>query len=109
GTYGIPLSLLWLAGLGPSRAVLAALAVHAAMRCGGRVILYRALRRPVPWSSTSLVPIRDIVSFILWGLSFLGNTVRWNDRRFRVGVEGQLARRAGTVSHAALERSTESP
>ncbi|PYN29791.1 MAG: hopanoid biosynthesis associated radical SAM protein HpnJ [Candidatus Rokuibacteriota bacterium] len=106
-TYGIPLSLLWLAAMGPSRAVLTALTAHVAMRCGGRVILYRALRRPVPWSSTSLVPIRDIVSFILWGLSFLGNTVRWNDRRFRVGAAGQLARRAGVVGQAALERSTE--
>jgi len=44
-TYGIPLSLLWLAAMGPSRAVLAALAVHVVMRCGGRVILYRARRR----------------------------------------------------------------
>jgi ceramide glucosyltransferase len=37
-----------------------------------------------------LVPLRDLVSFVLWGYSFLGNTVEWRGRRFRLAKGGWL-------------------
>jgi len=75
-------------------AVLAA-GIHVGLRCLGRALLYRSLKRRVPWSETWLVPVRDIASFILGVLSFLGNTVRWHDEPFRVRRDGRLEHVAG--------------
>jgi ceramide glucosyltransferase len=95
-THGVPLSLLWLAaGSGGGRA-LGATAMLVGLRCIGRLILYRALGRRVPWSETWLVPIRDIASFVLGIVSFLGDSVRWNEERFRVRRDGRLERQTRT-------------
>jgi ceramide glucosyltransferase len=89
-TYGIPVSLLW-AGVGTAgRLALFAAGVHVALRCLGRAVLYRSLGRPVPWAETWLVPVRDTASFILGVLSFLGHTVRWHDKPYRVRRDGCL-------------------
>jgi ceramide glucosyltransferase len=37
-----------------------------------------------------LVPLRDIISFGFWCYGFLGNTIRWRDRRFRLTTGGKL-------------------
>ena len=48
----------------------------------------RALRLPpVP---LLLVPLRDLLSFAVFVVSFLGNSVRWRDRSFRVAADGRL-------------------
>lgn len=39
-----------------------------------------------------LLPIRDIFSFIVWLVSFLGNTVYWRGDRFRLEIGGKLVR-----------------
>lgn len=96
-THGIPLSLLWLVvGSGGSRAC-SATAMLIGLRCFGRMILYRSLARRVPWSETWLVPIRDIASFVLGIVSFLGESVRWNEECFRVRRDGRLERQAGAA------------
>jgi ceramide glucosyltransferase len=100
-TFGIPLSLFFLVSSGLSHLALAAFAAHFALRCGGRAILYRTLRLPVSWRHAWLVPLRDLLSFILWTMSFLGQSVRWNGHRFRVHVDGRL--------RAATEVGTEVP
>ena len=48
----------------------------------------RALQlKPAPlW----LLPIRDLLSFAVFLASFLGRSVAWRDRRFRIGPGGQL-------------------
>jgi ceramide glucosyltransferase len=48
----------------------------------------RALRlKPAPlW----LLPIRDLLSFAVFVASFLGRSIAWRDRRFRIGPRGQL-------------------
>jgi len=92
-TYGIPLSMLWLTASGGSRPAWIAIGLHVGLRAVGRLVLYRSLGQPPPWSDTWLVPIRDIVSFVVGALSFLGRTVRWDDERFRVRRDGRLEHR----------------
>src|SRR5882672_8365297 len=92
-TYGIPLSMLWLTASGGSRPAWIAIGLHVGLRAVGRLVLYRSLGQPPPWSDTWLVPIRDIVSFVVGTLSFLGRTVRWDDERFRVRRDGRLEHR----------------
>src|SRR5213080_3327765 len=78
-TYGFPLSLIWLAASGASGPARMATALHLGLRVVGRLGIYRMLGQPAPWSGTWLVPIRDLMSFVLGVLSFFGRTVRWND------------------------------
>jgi ceramide glucosyltransferase len=48
----------------------------------------RALGLPAtaPW----LVPVRDLLSFAVFVGSFLGNSIAWRDRRFRLEADGRL-------------------
>ena len=108
-TYGIPLSLLWLAASRGSRPACIAMALHVGLRVVGRLVLYRSLGQPLPWSDTWLVPVRDVVSFVVGILSFLGRTVRWNDERFRVRRDGRLERRVATGYRQRLAGSAEAP
>jgi ceramide glucosyltransferase len=89
-THGIPLACLLLAAAGPTRMATTALTVNILIRCAARVALYRYLGLPLRWSTTWLVPIRDTLSFALWGLSFLGRQVQWGGERFNVNAEGRL-------------------
>ncbi len=95
-TYGIPLSALWFAASSGSRPAGIAMTLHVGLRAVGRVVLYRSLGQPPPWSDTWLVPIRDVLSFVVGILSFMGRTVRWNDEQFRVRRDGRLERRVKT-------------
>ncbi|HYL81586.1 MAG TPA: bacteriohopanetetrol glucosamine biosynthesis glycosyltransferase HpnI [Candidatus Acidoferrum sp.] len=91
-THGIPLALLLLLSAGPTPLALSSLLLHLGLRCGGRVLLYRRLNQAVPWPSALLVPVRDVLSFILWALSFLGQDIRWSGRRLRIQADGKLRR-----------------
>jgi ceramide glucosyltransferase len=42
-------------------------------------------------SAGVLLPLKDLLSFGLWLLSFLGNEVVWRGRRFRLSRDGRLA------------------
>ena len=108
-TYGIPLSILWLAASRGSRPACIALALHVGLRVVGRLVLYRSLGQPPPWSDTWLVPLRDVVSFVVRILSFLGRTVRWDDEQFRVRRDGRLERRVATGYRQRLAGSAEAP
>ena len=108
-TYGIPLSVLWLAASKGSGPACIALALHTALRAIGRLVLYRSLGQPLPWSATWLVPVRDVGSFLVGVLSFLGRTVRWNDEAFRVHRGGRLERLVETGNQRRHARSTETP
>ncbi|MEX0268674.1 bacteriohopanetetrol glucosamine biosynthesis glycosyltransferase HpnI [Leptolyngbyaceae cyanobacterium UHCC 1019] len=50
----------------------------------------RCLGDPVAQKLFWLVPLRDVASFMLWGYSFMGNTVEWRDRQFRLTRSGKL-------------------
>jgi ceramide glucosyltransferase len=82
------LALLALCLTAAPRAAAAMLVVALLTRgIGGRRI-DRALRlKAAPlW----LLPVRDLLSFGVFIASFLGRSVAWRDRRFRIGPEGQL-------------------
>ena len=108
-TYGIPLSVLWLAASRGCGAAWIALGVHIGLRAVGRLVLYRSLGQPLPWFDTWLVPVRDVVSFVVGILSFLGRTVRWNDEAFRVRRGGRLERRVETGDQRSRAGSAEAP
>lgn len=95
-TFALPWGLLaWLAsGLAPwggwlalfcllLRLTVAALAERAGL--GGRL----------PWRTLLLLPLKDLISFGLWILSFLGDTVTWKGKRYRVAQDGRLQERQG--------------
>ena len=37
-----------------------------------------------------LVPVRDVLSFAIWCVSWAGNTVEWRGRIFRVKRDGKM-------------------
>jgi ceramide glucosyltransferase len=89
-TFGIPVSLAWFAvSLGSPLAGGAVLA-HVGLRCLGRLVLSRAVGREVRGRDAWLVPIRDVLSFVVGLASFLGRTVRWNDANLYVHPDGRL-------------------
>jgi len=107
-THGIALTSLLLAITGPTAVALTALGLNVLIRCRGRVALYRHLGLPLRWSTTWLVPVRDILSFVLWGLSFLGREVQWGGERFRVDAAGRL-RPIVAAGKTVLPRGAERP
>ncbi len=48
------------------------------------------LKGKLPGAAFLLLPLKDIFSWGLWLLSFLGDRVTWGDRRYRVTREGKL-------------------
>ena len=104
-TFGIPLSVLWLVvSMGGSLAGIAT-AAHVGLRCVGRMALSRSLGRHLRGVDTWLVPIRDVLSFLVVIVSFLGRTVRWNDAELRVRPDGRLERATDTAKREPLGRA----
>lgn len=90
-TFALPWSLLaWLTSgftLWNGRLVLLCLLV----RLVAAVAAERALLRGrLAWRYFLLLPIKDLASFGLWLISFLGNTVVWKGRRYRVAPDGRM-------------------
>jgi ceramide glucosyltransferase len=42
------------------------------------------------WAFFWLVPVKDVLAAVVWALSFLGNSVEWRGRRYRVLRGGKL-------------------
>jgi ceramide glucosyltransferase len=89
-TFGIPLSLGWFAASLGSPLAGGAVVAHIGLRCLGRLVLARAVGREVRGRDAWLVPIRDVLSFVIGLASFLGRTVRWNDMDLYVHPDGRL-------------------
>jgi ceramide glucosyltransferase len=54
------------------------------------IVGIKYLRDPVARRLLWLVPFRDVMSFVLWICSFIGNTIEWRGRRFRLAAGGRL-------------------
>ena len=81
--YALPLALLYLAVSGNLDMGLPLLAVVVALRLGLHYSSRGALaveRR----SDALLIPVRDVLSFAVWFISFLGRRVRWRDRKYDI-------------------------
>jgi len=90
-THGTATSLLFLLstrGAGVGWAVLG-LTLCARMAMAA-IVGIKYLKDPVATRLLWLVPIRDVISFLLWICSFVGNTIEWRGRRFRLGAGGRL-------------------
>jgi ceramide glucosyltransferase len=87
-TYPVPLALVALS-LG-AEPLPAAVMVFIALLCRGfsarQIDRYLRLKAAPLW----LLPVRDLLSFLVFIASFFGRSVAWRDRRFRIGPEGQL-------------------
>jgi ceramide glucosyltransferase len=93
--YGITHALVWsllawavsgLAGFGLGL-VAAALALRLALAWFSERL---CLKGRLPTASFLLLPVKDLLAFGLWLMSFLGNEVAWQGARFRVTGEGKL-------------------
>ncbi|MBI3303261.1 MAG: bacteriohopanetetrol glucosamine biosynthesis glycosyltransferase HpnI [Deltaproteobacteria bacterium] len=92
-TYGTVWALLGLAAFWPSL-LMRALALSAlglrllSTALVSRVFLRARLTRCALW----LVPVTDVLSFLVWCASLRGTTVRWSEYTFRVQSDGKMAR-----------------
>jgi len=87
-TYPVPLALLalCLTAVPQAAAAMVALALVVRTISGRRIDRALRLKAAPLW----LLPVRDLLSFGVFIASFLGRSVAWRDRRFRIGPEGQL-------------------
>ena len=92
-THGTPLALATVAIDQGSRLSLILLAATLVVRLtmawmiGVHWLRDRILRRYF-W----LVPVRDVLSFLIWCLSWVGKTVEWRGRKFVVARDGRMKR-----------------
>ena len=95
-TYGTALALINVAVARGSRFSLVLLAVTLTVRLlmgwvvGAHYLNDRILKRHF-----YLVPLRDVLSFIIWAISWFGRTVEWRGRRFEVKRDGRMVQVAG--------------
>ncbi|NJM70739.1 MAG: glycosyltransferase [Scytonema sp. RU_4_4] len=54
------------------------------------VVGVRSLKDPIARKFLWLVPLRDLISFVLWCYSFVGDTFEWRGRRLRLTKGGKL-------------------
>lgn len=52
-----------------------------------------------------LVPLRDVLSFVIWCLSWVGRRVEWRGQRFKVKRDGKMSRVAANESFSHLATS----
>jgi ceramide glucosyltransferase len=87
-TFPVPLALLALCTGGAPAAAAGMTAIALLVRVGTAYRIDRALRLKA--APSWLLPVRDLLSFAVFIATFLGRSVAWRDRRFRIGPEGQL-------------------
>jgi ceramide glucosyltransferase len=87
-TFPVPLALLALCTSGAPAAAAGMVVVSLLVRVltARRVDWALRLKAAPLW----LLPVRDLLSFGVFIASFLGRTIAWRDRRFRIGPGGQL-------------------
>lgn len=90
-THVIPIAALFVMAAGASASSMLVFSFAAAARItmvwyvGTHLLKDEILRRSL-W----LLPVRDMLSFFVWCLSFLGNTVEWRGKRFKIVENGKL-------------------
>lgn len=91
-TYGLPLSLLFVAVSGPNRLGVVLVATHLILRLVTSYAVGRFLDLPRRWLTVLLSPARDTLSLALWLTSFTGRAIRWRGQRYWVDRAGKLHR-----------------
>ena len=87
-THPLPLSLIGAGLLGFPLVGLAFAGLILILRIGVKALVDAATGARA--GAYTLIPLRDVLSFVIFIGSFLTNTVGWQGRRFRVGRRGAL-------------------
>jgi len=90
-TNGTAFSLMFLAASGFSDIGWAVACANLALRYAQAVALEMKYTNGVRvlkyyW----LLPVRDVLSFVIWALSFTGNTVVWGGTKYKIDREGRM-------------------
>ena len=88
GTLWATLNLLY--NPGNAVALLASAAVITARVLVAHRFATAFLGAALPWRHAMLVPLQDLFMSATWALAFLGDTVQWSGRRFRVSRDGRM-------------------
>lgn len=90
-TYGTVASLLFLLITGESPLGWMALVITWTIRLAmAWFIGVKSIHDPIAKRFLWFVPLRDLISFALWCYGFLGDTIRWRDRAFKLTQSGKL-------------------
>jgi len=89
-TYTIPISLIYCV-ITPAKTLgvcvlFASIIVRLLMHVVARRKL-QSVEAPMPW----LLPLRDLMCFMVWAASFLGRNVSWRNNKFSLQSDGQMA------------------
>ena len=91
-TYSLPMSIVFLLVTLATRFASVGVVV-VALSIGLRVLLHYAVRAAFRLSSPAmpwLIPIREILAFLVWCASFLGRGVQWRNGKFSLSPDGRL-------------------
>ncbi len=67
-----------------------AIAICAVRVVTASVVGNRYLHASLRTREALLIPLKDLLVSVMWGLAFLGDTVRWSGNEFRVLPDGQM-------------------
>ncbi len=92
-TYGTVWALLGLVAFWPSPLMRTLALVTLGLRLLSTVVVNRAfLKAPLTLRAFWLIPVTDVLSFLVWCASLRGDTVRWSGYTFRVQRDGKMTR-----------------
>jgi ceramide glucosyltransferase len=91
--YGTVWAVLGLVAFWPSPLMRTLALVALGLRLLSTAVVSRVfLKAPLTLRALWLVPLTDVLSFIVWCSGLHGNTVRWSEYTFRVQRDGKMAR-----------------
>lgn len=92
-TRGTGLSVLFLLATGFSTAGWAVFTANLAVRYLQFLVTEAGyVRGPGVAGYFWLLPVRDLIGFVVWAMSFTGDTVSWKDASFRIERDGRMTR-----------------
>lgn len=92
-TYGTVWALLGLVAFWPSPLLRALALSVVGLRLVSTVLVSKIfLQAPLTLRALWLVPVTDVLSFLVWCASLRGDTVRWGEYTFRIQSDGKMSR-----------------
>jgi len=86
-TFGVPVAALGAALAAGAKPALAMLGITGLLR----ILLHCRVRRPgAPVAQLFALPLRDTLSFALWGWGFVTRHVYWRDDHYQVTRDGSV-------------------
>ncbi|WP_026100378.1 bacteriohopanetetrol glucosamine biosynthesis glycosyltransferase HpnI [Fortiea contorta] len=90
-THGTCNSLLLLVATGGSTLGWLVLIITWVMRLlMGWVVSVKILHDPVAKKFWWVIPVRDLISFVIWCLGWMGSTIQWRGQQLRLGRGGKM-------------------